>query len=152
MKIFLPNANSWVLKATLVALIGGLVALSTRVVLTAVHDNSFSYITVVATALQMLLAIGLWRTQAWARTTTVYFIWFMIIVSPLVVFSPFRVMDELWPNPPSAWILALQVYPWVGLGIIILHVLGKHKADFSCRAAIQPGIQPDDPASGGYSD
>jgi len=76
------------------------------------------------------LACGLWMLRPSARRVVVLVLWFLIVVLPVGIINPFTAMDELGPDPPSAWVLAAWVYPFVGLGVFFLHVLGKYRCEF----------------------
>jgi len=147
MDVILKN-HSLVLKAVVLSLVAGLIALAVRGV-ASTFDHASVYGPVILAAALLALAAGLWRMQEWARSAVVFVIWLLIIVVPLGRINPFAAADGLGLNPPSAWQLAFSIYPWVALGIFVLHVLGKHKLAFSKRAATQQGAQADGPASGG---
>jgi hypothetical protein len=76
------------------------------------------------------LSWGMWRLKRWARWITVPALWFCVIVVPIGVLNPFAAMEWEGGAPPLA-----SLAPWVGFGIVIglgvLHVLGKHRADFT---------------------
>lgn len=75
------------------------------------------------------LSWGMWRLKRWARWITVAASWSCVIVVPIGVLNPFAAME--WEGGAPRWqILAA----WLGLGIVValgvLHVLGRHRADF----------------------
>jgi len=76
------------------------------------------------------LSWGMWRLKRWARWITVPALWFCVIIVPIGVLNPFAAMEWEGGAPPWETLAA-----WVALGIVIglsfLHVLGKHRADFT---------------------
>jgi hypothetical protein len=143
------KTQSLAFKATVLLLISGLVALAIRVIVSAFHGAS-PYGSVILVLGLLVAAVGLWRLKDWARALVVIFIWLLLIVGvPLGGINPFAAMDELGPNPPSAWQLAASIFPRVALGIFVLYILGKHRREFSRRAVTQQGAKADGPASGG---
>ena len=76
------------------------------------------------------LAWGTWRLKRWARWITVPALWLCVIVVPIGVVNPFAAME--WEGGAPSWGLLAA---WVGVGIAIclgvLHVLGKHRGEFT---------------------
>ncbi len=136
------KVKSTVLKTVLLLLMVALVAMAILSIKSAIQGGS-AYGAVVWASVLLAVAVGLWHLQEWSRAVVVAFIWLLIIVVPLGLINPFAAMDELGSNPASAWQLAVSIYPSVGLGIFVLHILGKHKREFSRRAATQLGVQAD---------
>ncbi len=77
-----------------------------------------------------VLSWGIWRLKRWARWITVCALWFCVIVVPIGVLNPFTAME--WEGGAPQWeVLAAWVGLGVAIGLFMLHVLGKHKADFT---------------------
>lgn len=78
----------------------------------------------------VVLSWGMWRLKKWARWITVFVLWFCVIVIPIGVLNPFAAME--WEGGAPQWeVLASWVAGGVALGLFVLHVLGKHKGDFT---------------------
>jgi hypothetical protein len=72
---------------------------------------------------------GMWRLKKWARWFTVIVLWFCVIVVPVGLLNPFAAME--WQGGAPRWeVLAFWVALGVVLGLFLLHVLGRHKAEF----------------------
>ncbi len=78
----------------------------------------------------LAIAVGLFRLVMWARNLSVVLLWFVVLV-PLAIFGPFGDMDR-----HAAGGELTLTYKWVATAIIVgvvllpLHVLGKHKGEF----------------------
>jgi hypothetical protein len=74
---------------------------------------------------------GLWLLKEPARLLASAIIMLLVIFVPVGLINPFAAMDELGPEPPEAWKLALAIYPWVAVGLLLVHILGKYKNEFT---------------------
>jgi hypothetical protein len=78
-----------------------------------------------------LLAAGLLRRSASARTFTVWVLWFIVIVVPFGMINPFAAINGRGPPFPDVWDLVIWIYPCVAAALVVLHILGKHKKEFT---------------------
>jgi hypothetical protein len=83
----------------------------------------------IVTALIFPLIVGLWFLKELARKVVSTILILLTILLPIGIINPFAAMD-MQPSPPGVWELAFQVYPWVAVGLLIVHVLGKYKSEF----------------------
>lgn len=74
--------------------------------------------------------VGLWLMKEPARLIVSTFIMFLVIVVPLGLINPFAAMDAQDQNSPDVWSLVLEIYPWVAVGLFVVHILGIHKHEF----------------------
>jgi hypothetical protein len=79
----------------------------------------------------MPVGVGLWLLKEAARLLVSAIIMLLVIFVPFGIINPFAAMDALGPNPPDAWKLAMAVFPWVVVGLWLVHILGKHKSEFT---------------------
>ncbi len=78
----------------------------------------------------MPLALGLWRLKELARRVVSVLIMACVFLVPPGLINPFAAMNRSTADMPDVWELALMVYPWVALGLLLVHILGKHRAEF----------------------
>lgn len=80
----------------------------------------------------LMLGYGLWRLHPLARVAVVFLLWSAIAVLIVGVINPFTAGDLMLEQggAPSAWELALWIAPLIAAFLAVLHVLGKHKAEF----------------------
>jgi hypothetical protein len=125
----LPATDKPVLRWTLVALAVGCIWSAARSIQLALGGAYFSG--VLAVALWLPLAVGLWRCHPAARVVAKAVLWLIVIIVPFGIVNPFAAMDELGPNPPPvAELLLFWVAPWVIPSLLAIHVLGKYAAEF----------------------
>jgi predicted transporter len=75
-------------------------------------------------------AVGLWLLKEPARMLFSAVALLAIIFIPAGIFNPFYAMDHQG-NPPPVTDLALAIYPCVAIGLFLVHILGKHKNEFT---------------------
>jgi hypothetical protein len=80
----------------------------------------------------LMLGYGLWRLHPVARGIVVFLLWIAIAVLIVGVINPFTAGDLMLARggAPSAWELALWIAPLIAASLVVLHILGKHKAEF----------------------
>lgn len=83
-----------------------------------------------ALALFMPLMIGLWLQSNAARVLASAVIMFMVILAPPSIISPWAAMNGDTPDCPDVWELVADVYSWVLVGLLAVHILGKYKDEF----------------------
>ena len=123
----LPSANSRTLRWTLFSLALACLWPVARGVMLIAAGQLQGLLTIGFFA---LLGAGLWLRLRVARGLALVILWFVAIFLPLGLINPFAAMDNPAPNPPSAWHLALLIYPWVVVSLFAIHVLGKYKDEF----------------------
>ena len=75
-----------------------------------------------------LLAWGMWKLSRFARWVTVFWLWVLIVLLPLAIFTPgpAEIRDGF-----THWGARLAaVTPIVSLALFFAHVFGKHKREF----------------------
>lgn len=84
-----------------------------------------------------LLGTGLWRLSRIARGLMVALLWFVVIALIIGTFNPFTAGDLMAERgeAPSIWMLLAWVGPGIAVCLVVLHVLGKYKAEFGRPAA-----------------
>lgn len=122
----LPKTDNLALKATIIAVCAGLMYLFC---LSASAGELQALI--LAAVVFLPCAAGLWMLKEIARKLVCAVIWLFILIAPPGLINPFMAMDRYGHNPPEAWQLALAIYPFVALGLAIVHLLEKHKTEFS---------------------
>jgi hypothetical protein len=82
-----------------------------------------------AVAFVMPIGVGLWFLKTPARWLVSTIIMLLVIFLPIGFFK--AAIHELGPNPPETWQLVLAIYRWVAVGLLLVHILGKHKGEFT---------------------
>ena len=75
--------------------------------------------------------IGLWLLKEPARLIINGIIIFFSILAPFGLINPFAAINDYGPNPPSVWELSISIFPLVLIGLVIAHILGKYKNEFT---------------------
>ncbi len=76
-----------------------------------------------------LLAWGMWSLSRFARWVTIIWLWVMVLVLPVGVFTSSA--DPQSPGGPPYWgSLLAGITPLVVLALFFIYVLGKHKREF----------------------
>ncbi len=76
-----------------------------------------------------LLAWGMWSLTRFARWVTVIWLWVMVLVLPVGVFTSSAESQPPGGSPYWGSLLA-GITPLVVLGLFFIYVLGKHKREF----------------------
>ncbi len=134
----LNSVRSPALKAVLLLLITGCLVLIGNAVVLALSDAWLPMLT--AALLWAPLTWGLWQRHPLARRVVLVLLWLIIIVLPIGLINPFAYMDGMVSGP--VWKLALPVYGIAAVALFMVHILGKHKAEFTGRHRASP---PNDP-------
>lgn len=123
---YVPVSNSrW-----LAGVVAALAALYAVLAIVLVINALRAPISLAVAPLFAVLSWGLWRLKTWARWITVFVLWFCVIVIPIGVLNPFAAME--WEGGAPRWeLLASCVALGVALGLFLLHILGKHKREFT---------------------
>lgn len=121
----LPKTDNRYLQATIV-----LLCLAMSVYLVRVVAVGGMVGMAIAAFLILPLVTGLWLLKELARKLVSALLVFLVIVLPPGIINPFSAMD-MQGAPPAAGELALRVYPWVAVGLLLAHVLGKYKSEFT---------------------
>ncbi len=85
-------------------------------------------------ALAILLGLGLYKMQAWARAAWYAICWLMLLV---IIFgylvNPFEAMDRAAMGlEPETWqVMLLHVVPYLVACLWVIHILGKYRSRFS---------------------
>jgi hypothetical protein len=122
---FLPKTRTPSLLFVILALCGILLYLFTSAI---VSRNFFR----VGFALIIFapLGVGLWLQFNFSRAILAGATLFLAILLPVGLINPFAASDYFPRSPPDVWDLALDVYPWTVVGLIVVHVLEKYKSQF----------------------
>ncbi len=70
-----------------------------------------------------LLAWGIWSLSRFARWVTIIWLWVLVLVLPIAVFTP-RAEGANWGA------LLAGITPLVVAGLFFIYVFGKHKREF----------------------
>jgi hypothetical protein len=76
-----------------------------------------------------LLAWGMWSLSRFARWVTVIWLWVMVVLLPVGVFTSSADPQSLGGSPYWGSLLA-GITPLVVLALFFIYVLGKHKREF----------------------
>lgn len=125
----ISKLSSPALKGVLLLLILGCLWLAASAVGEAIRGNGFPL--GVALLLWLPLAWGLWRLHPLARRVAVVLLWLVVIVLPIGIINPFAAMDGAVDIGQPLWRLVVPVFGGVAVALFMLHILGKHKAQFS---------------------
>ena len=79
-----------------------------------------------ALVLFLPLMIGLWHQSNLARLFVSGVLLILVVLAPLLALDPFD-RDAPYPDVGD---FALEVYPWVVVGLMVIHILGKYKSEF----------------------
>ena len=77
------------------------------------------------------ILVGLWLLKEPARLIANGIIIFASIVVPFGLINPFAAINAPDPNFPSVWELSISIFPWVIIGLVVAHILGKYKSEFT---------------------
>ena len=126
---YLPDAKNRLL-ANVVAVLAAFYGLITLALVIGAARGSTPLASLVTAALFALFSWGLWRLKKWARSITVFILWFFVVVTPFAVLQPYTTME--WQGGAPRWeFLVPGIGAGMALGLFLLHVLGRHKAEFS---------------------
>jgi hypothetical protein len=76
------------------------------------------------------LGVGLWLELNFARAILAGAILLLAVFMPFGFINPFAVGDYFPGAAPDVWDLALDVFPWTVVGLMVVHILGKYKSEF----------------------
>jgi hypothetical protein len=82
------------------------------------------------------LMIGLWCQFNFVRISVAAVLLVLMIFIPPGIINPFSAINGDTPDFPDAWELVLQVYSWVIVGLMVVHILGKYRSEF--RPIVRP--------------
>ena len=125
MNSLLPRANS-----RLLAIATALIAVFYSVLAAGFVLNLMRHpVGLVLAPLFALLAWGMWTLSRFARWVTIIWLWVMVLVLPVGVFT--SSVDPQLPGGSPYWgSLLAGITPLVVLGLFFIYVLGKHKREF----------------------
>lgn len=123
------NTHSTALKCVLSMLIAGCAWLVVSAAMQIPDGNYWPAL--LACILWGPLGWGLWQMHPLARRVVVVLLWFIVLVLPVGVINPFAAMDGAIPADQPIWQIALPLFGLVAVALFMLHVLGKHKAEFT---------------------
>lgn len=101
-------------------------------------------------ALAILLGLGLYMMQAWARAAWYAICWLVLLISIFgYLVNPFEVMDRAAMGlEPETWqVMLLNVLPYLLTCLWVIHILGKYRSRFNNPLKRSAGTTPvrDDP-------
>lgn len=129
-QLCIPKTDRFALRAALLILMLGFGFEGCNWVYDGIVNEQWFFLSI--GAFLIILAAGLRFMRPWARTASVFALWFCVIVLQLamVPFGAGAYDAIVEGHVPSAMEMAMRVYPRIIAALLLLHILGKYKAEF----------------------
>ncbi|HZW25740.1 MAG TPA: hypothetical protein VFF26_09675 [Gallionella sp.] len=129
-QLCLPKTDRLALRTALLILMLGFVYVGCNWIYDGILSGQWFFLSV--GAFLIILAAGLRFMQPWARTASVLALWLFVIVLQLAMVPiGAGALDAIAEERmPSAIEMAMKVYPRIIAVLLLLHILGKYKAEF----------------------
>ncbi len=131
------------LKVTVVVLCGLCMALACLALYRSYIEADF--VTAGIAALAILLGLGLYMMQAWARAAWYAICWLVLLITIFgYLVNPFEAMDRAAMGlAPETWqVMLLNVLPYLLACVWVIHILGRYRSRFSNPLKRSMGSEP----------